>query len=86
MNVKIEHLVSDGMANFTIIGNIFTSKLIITSPGFSKINIDIIIENKVKIVDSKRISIEQNELEQGLLDDLLEQFILEYKKGYENDN
>ena len=86
MNVKIEHFVSDGMANFTIIGNVFTSKLIITSPGLSKINIDIILENKVKIVDSKRISIEQNELEQGLLDDLLEQFILEYKKGCENDN
>lgn len=86
MNVKIEHFVSDGMANFTIIGNVFTSKLIITSPGLSKINIDIILENKIKIVDSKRISIEQNELEQGLLDDLLEQFILEYKKGCENDN
>ena len=56
----------------------------ITSPGFSSINIDITIEqidgnNEGEKTDSKRIVLEPEELEEGLLQDLLEQFILEFK-------
>lgn len=63
----------------------------ITSPGFSTINIDITYEGITfdkdgsPIVDSKRITLEPEELEAGLLQDLLEQFILEFKKGAEHD-
>ena len=60
----------------------------ITSPGFSTINIDITYEDtnpkrdeekSFPLCDSKRITIEPEELEAGLLHDLLEQFILEFK-------
>ena len=33
-------------------------------------------------VDAKRITLEPEELEAGLLGDLLEQFISEYKRGF----
>lgn len=51
----------------------------ISSPGFSKINIDINFYSGEN--DSRRISLEPDELEAGLLEDLLEQFIIEFKKG-----
>ena len=56
----------------------------ITSPGFSKINIDIIYEANSVIIDSKRITLEPEEFEKGILEDLMEQFLQEYKKGQEN--
>ncbi len=57
----------------------------ITSPGFSTINIDIIYEvlhknNQDNISETKRITLEPEELEAGLLQDLLEQFISEFKQ------
>ena len=55
------------------------AKFKISSPGFSKINIDINFYSGEN--DSRRISLEPDELEAGLLEDLLEQFIIEFKKG-----
>ena len=57
----------------------------ITSQGFSTINIDIIYEvlhknNQDNISETKRITLEPEELEAGLLQDLLEQFISEFKQ------
>ena len=60
-----------------------TGSLRITSPGYSAINIDITYENSDKIADTKRITLEPDELEPGLLQDILEQFIMEFKKDNE---
>jgi len=38
-----------------------------------------------KYIDTKRISLEPEEFEAGLLNDLLEQFILDYKRSENND-
>jgi hypothetical protein len=72
----------EGYGTFYIKGKNSTSCFRITSPGFAKINIDITYQKGNELVDAKRISLEPEELEAGLLEDLLEQFILEYKKGY----
>ena len=59
----------------------------ITSPGFSKINIDITykansanLNGKKQFPQEKRINLEPEELEEGLLEDLLEQFIMEFTR------
>ena len=57
----------------------------ITSPGFSKINIDITLTNSSNNINAKRISLNPDELEAGLLEDLLEQFVLEFKQEISND-
>ncbi len=54
----------------------------ITSPGCSKINIDISLTK----TPAKRVTLEPEELEAGLLEDLLEQFIEEFKREVGNDN
>ena len=56
----------------------------ITSAGFSKINIDITFQKSSDNIDAKRISLDPEELESGLLEDLLEQFIIEYKTEFNN--
>ena len=83
LGVTFEHGTGDGYGIFYIKGRQSASCFRITSPGFSKINIDITYQKDSSTVDSKRISIEPEELEQGLLGDLLEQFILEYKRSNE---
>lgn len=84
MNVVLEQSLGDNFGAFYIKGARSVSSFKITCPGFSKINIDIIYTIDSKIVDSKRISLEPDELEAGLLSDLLEQFILEYRQGDKN--
>ena len=79
--VKLEQGSGEGYGSFYIKGRYSTSSFRITSPGFSKINIDITFQKDINNIDAKRITLEPEELEQGLLEDLLEQFILEYKKG-----
>ena len=69
----------EGYGVFYIKGKNSTSSFKITSPGFSKINIDITYQKDSDTIDSKRISLNPEELETGLLEDLLEQFINEYK-------
>lgn len=74
----------DGYGTFYIKGKHSSSSFRITCPGFSKINIDITFQKDSSNIDAKRITLEPEELEPGLLEDLLEQFISEYKK--ENTN
>ena len=59
----------------------------ITCPGFSTVNIDISYDTDSNInLESKRISIEPEHLEGGFLQDILEQFIMEFKREVNNDN
>lgn len=74
----------DGYGTFYIKGKHSVGCFRITSPGFSKINIDITFQKEDNDIDSKRIVLEPEELEQGLLEDLLEQFISEYNKEGED--
>lgn len=83
---SFEHGLGEGYGTFYIKGKYSSSCFRITSPGFSKINIDITYQKDSVNVDAKRITLEPEELEPGLLEDLLEQFILEYKKGEANAN
>ena len=84
--VSLEQISDEGYGVFYIKGKHAVSSFKITSPGFSKINIDITYQSSSNNIDAKRIVLEPEELEQGLLEDLLEQFILEYKRGSENDS
>lgn len=83
--VALEQSLENGYGAFYIKGKHFYSSFKITCPGFSKINIDVTYQKNSNNIDAKRITLEPEELEQGLLEDLLEQFILEYKKGENND-
>lgn len=86
LGVSIEQGSGDGYSTFYLKGKFTSSCFRITSPGFSKINIDITFQKGANTVDAKRITLEPEELEAGLLEDLLEQFILEYKRSIENDS
>lgn len=86
MGVNLEQGSGEGYGTFYIKGKYSYGCFRITSPGFSKINVDITFQKDANNVDSKRITLEPEELEAGLLGDLLEQFILEYKRGCENDS
>ena len=83
--VALEQSLENGYGAFYIKGKHFYSSFKITCPGLSKINIDVTYQKNSNNIDAKRITLEPEELEQGLLEDLLEQFILEYKKGENND-
>lgn len=85
MGVSMEHGTGEGYGTFYIKHKYSSGCFRITSPGFSKINIDITYQKTTEKIDAKRITLEPEELESGLLEDLLEQFILEYKRGCEND-
>jgi hypothetical protein len=77
--VNLQQGTGEGYGVFYIKGKSSSSCFKVTSPGFSKINIDITYQKDAENIDSKRITIEPEELEAGLLGDLLEQFINEYK-------
>lgn len=84
--VTLQQGSGDGYGTFYIKGKHSIGCFRITSPGFSKINIDITFQKEGEDIDSKRIKLEPEELEQGLLEDLLEQFINEYKtEGNDNE-
>ena len=91
--MTIEQDLGDGYGVLYIKSRHIIGSFKITSPGFSTINIDVLYEQinyteqgkEIKPIDSKRITIEPNELESGLLQDLLEQFILEFKDNYNNE-
>ena len=74
----------DGFCTLTIKGRNCSSSFKITSPGFTKINID--ISSTKSSIPQKRITLEPDELEAGMLEDLLEQFINEFKKEINDDN
>ena len=77
--VKIEQYFSNGQGIFNIVGKHFYAKFNITSPGFTKINIDITVKKEPENPELKRITFNPNELDSNLLEDLLEQFIAETK-------
>ena len=78
--VIIEQEIGDGYGILRIKNHQIQSVFKITSAGFSKINIDITYLSGNENLDTKRIALEPDELEAGFLEDLLEQFILEFKK------
>lgn len=80
----IEQNFGDGYGDLTIKSRHCSGTFKITSPGFSKINIDITYQ--AKNAEAKRITLEPEELEAGLLEDLIEQFIIEFKEEVNDDN
>jgi len=85
--MTLEQGSGDGYGTFYIKDRFASSCFRITCPGFSKINIDITYQKNSSNIDAKRITLDPEELEPGLLEDLLEQFILEYKQRWgENDS
>ena len=80
VGISLEQEILDNSSYFYMKGKSFISSFKITTPGFSKVNIDITYQKNNVNIDSKRITLEPQEFEAGLLTDLLEQFILEYKK------
>lgn len=84
MGISIQHSINNGLGNFIIKNGTVTCSFRITCPGFSKINIDVTFQKNSDDIDAKRITLDPEELEAGLLEDLLEQFITEYKKEFNN--
>ena len=82
--IIIEQSFGEGYGNLLLKGRRCEGDFSITTPGFSKINID--ITYKSDKIDSKRITLEPEELEAGLLEDLIEQFIIEFKEEVNNDS
>lgn len=78
--VVFEHSLGDGYGNFYIKGRYYSGCFRITTPGFSKINIDITSQSLDNNIDTKRITLEPEELEKGVLEDLLEQFLTEFRE------
>ena len=90
--MTIEQGIGDGYGALYIKSKHACGSLRITCPGFSKINIDITFQNnsldnkkKTSFPQGKRITLEPEELEAGLLSDLLEQFISEFKSEVNNE-
>ena len=83
-SVNLQQGTGDGYGIFYIKGKNSNSCFKVSSAGFSKINIDITYQKDSENIDSKRITLEPEELESGLLEDLLEQFINEYKTKHLN--
>lgn len=84
--VTIEQENIEGGTILHLKGRHAVAALKMTSPGFSKINIDITFSSSPENIDAKRISLNPDELEAGVLEDLLEQFIAEFRKEVNNDN
>ena len=84
VGISIQHQIKEGCGVFMIKNNTSICTFKITSAGFSKINIDITFQKSSDNIDAKRISLDPEELESGLLEDLLEQFIIEYKTEFNN--
>lgn len=84
--MSIEQGIGEGYGTLYIKSRHAVGAFKITSPGFSKINIDITYQTSAQNIDAKRITLEPEELEAGVLEDLLEQFILEFKKEINDDN
>ena len=82
--VQIEQSTGDGIAVMAIKSRNTIASLKITTPGLSKINIDIMYNNQT--IPAKRVTLEPDELEAGLLEDLIVQFIEEFKKEIDYGN
>ena len=87
--IKIEQGIGEGYGVLYLVTDSYMAELRITSPGFTTINIDMSYhktgnDTKYINIDNKRITIELEELESGLLNDLIEEFIKEFKYAVEN--
>ncbi len=82
--VTLEHETAEGLSILDIKGRYASAAFKITSPGFTRINIDITYMSSANNIDAKRISLNPDELEEGLLEDLVEQFIMEFKEEVRN--
>lgn len=82
--VIIDPVISNDISEFRIQNKNTAAYFKITTPGCSKINIDINYKFKEKMTP-KRITLEPEEFEKGVLEDLLEQFIEEFKKEIGNE-
>ena len=79
--ISIEHQTGDGYGVLSIKSRNITGIFKITCPGLSKINFDILYKKKNdNLYSPKRITIEPEEFETGIVEDLLEQFVIEFKK------
>ena len=75
----LEQSTDVGIGHLKIICKQMSAEFTITCPGFSKINIDISYQAN-KPIPPKRISFEPEEFDSGILEDLLEQFIIEFRE------
>ncbi len=82
--MTLEHQAGEGQSVLEIKGRYASAAFKITSPGFTRINIDITYMSSANNIDAKRISLNPDELEAGLLEDLVEQFIMEFKEEIRN--
>ena len=80
LGITIEQAFKNGCGEIFINSAHVKATFRISCPGFSKINIDILYKSLHKEIDSKRISVNPDEFEAGFLEDLLEQFIMEFRK------
>ena len=83
-NIKIEQKIQDDSGLLKLESKNAIGTFLITCPGFSTVNIDITFKASCKksdLSENKRISLEHDELERGLLMDLIEQFVLEFKES-----
>ena len=84
IGITIQHEIKEGCGNFILKNNSVICSFKITCPGFSKINVDITFQKAPDNIDAKRITLDPEEFEAGLLEDLLEQFVAEYKTEFNN--
>lgn len=80
--VKINWNYENCVGFFNIKGKHFEANFNVSSPGFSKINIDISVQKDLEGSDTKRISFLPDEFDETLLEDLLEQFVSEIRGNY----
>ena len=85
--INIEQGLGDGYGILYIKSKNSIGSFRITSPGLSIINIDIDYQSTIKNkkFEAKRINLEPEELEAGILEDLLEQFISEFKREVDDE-
>ena len=90
--MSIEHSVGVGGGELSIKSKYSSGVLKITTPGQSKVNIDVKYKQNVqdngknKNIQDKRITLEPEEFDAGILEDIVEQFILEFKSEVNNGN
>ena len=94
-NMKIEPIINDDYSLLRVISKHLVGNLKISNPGFASVNIEIFYEAAGSKIDSvvlknksltpKRIVLEPDEFEAGLLQDLAEQFLTEFKSEAENE-
>ncbi len=77
--VKIEQFYENNCGYFNIVGKHFFASFKISNPGFTNINIDISVKKDGEGGDIKRISLNRDEFDSGLLEGLLEKFVSDVK-------